>query len=149
MPPKPYRYIQSTPPSLSVEERTALASLVASPKRARELRIQVGRARAVLIPKSLHAQILVLLGLAAEGKVVAIGGIRPTLTTQQVAERLGVSRPHVVSLIEAGQLAATKVGTHRRVSLPALEAYQARVAAQRSKALTALMRQSRHLGLAY
>jgi excisionase family DNA binding protein len=72
-----------------------------------------------------------------------------TLTTQQVAERLGVSRPHVVSLIESGKLVGTKVGTHRRVLLKDLEAYQSRETASRSIALTALMRRSRQLGLGY
>jgi hypothetical protein len=41
------------------------------------------------------------------------------------------------------------VGTHRRVLLADLEAYQARESAQRSKALTALVRQTRKLGLGY
>jgi excisionase family DNA binding protein len=87
--------------------------------------------------------------LAAEGQSAAVDRRTPTLTTRQVADCLGVSRPHVVSLIEAGKLPGTKVGTHRRVLLSDLEAYRARESAARCKALTALMRQTRKLGLGY
>jgi len=149
MPTKPYRYRQSEAPALSVEERTAVESLVSRAKAAGPLRIQVGQGRPILVPKALHAQIFAVLSLAAEGCSSAVDRLTPTLTTQQVAARLGVSRPHVVSLIESGKLRGAKVGTHRRVLLADLEAYQARENAHRSKALTALVRQTRKLGLGY
>jgi excisionase family DNA binding protein len=146
---KPYRYRQSKAPALSVEERTAVDGLVSRAKADGPLRIQVGRGRPILVPKALHAQILAVLSLAAEGCPSAVDRLTLTLTTQQVAERLGVSRPHVVSLIESGKLRGAKVGTHRRVLLADLEAYQACENAHRSKALTALVRQTRKLGLGY
>jgi excisionase family DNA binding protein len=149
MPTKLYRYRQSSPLDLSVDERVAVESLAARAKGASLVRIQVGNGSPILVPKALHAQIFAVLRLAAEGKPASVGGVALTLTTQQVAERLGVSRPHVVSLIESGKLVGTKVGTHRRVRLKDLEAYQSRETASRSKALTALMRRSRQIGLGY
>jgi excisionase family DNA binding protein len=149
MPAKPYRYRQSEVPVLSVEERSTVATLASRAKAAGPLRIQVGQGRPILVPKALHAQIFAVLSLAAQGCSSAVDRLTPTLTTQQVAERLGVSRPHVVSLIESGKLRGAKVGTHRRVLLADLEAYQARENAHRSKALTALVRQTRKLGLGY
>ena len=146
---QPYRYRQSKAPVLSVEERATVAAFTSRAKAAGPLRIQVGQGRPILVPKALHAQIFAVLSLAAEGCSSAVDRLTPTLTTQQVAERLGVSRPHVVSLIESGKLRGTKVGTHRRVLLADLEAYQARETAHRSKALTALVRQTRKLGLGY
>ena len=146
---QPYRYRQSKAPLLSVEERAAVSTLASRAKATGPLRIQVGQGRPILIPKALHAQIFAVLTLAAEGTPSAVDRLTLTLTTQQVAERLGVSRPHVVSLIESGKLVGTKVGTHRRVRLSDLDAYQARESARRSQALTALMRQSRKLGLGY
>jgi excisionase family DNA binding protein len=147
MPTKPYRYRQSEVPVLSVEERSTVATLASRAKAAGPLRIQVGQGRPILVPKALHAQIFAVLSLAAQGCSSAVDRLTPTLTTQQVAARLGVSRPHVVSLIESGKLRGAKVGTHRRVLLADLEAYQARENAHRSKALTALVRQTRKLGL--
>jgi excisionase family DNA binding protein len=147
MPAKPYRYRQSKAPVLSVEERSTVAMLASRAKADGPLRIQVGQGRPILVPKALHAQIFAVLSLAAEGCPSAVDRLTLTLTTQQVAERLGVSRPHVVSLIESGKLRGAKVGTHRRVLLTELEAYQARENARRSKALTALVRQTRKLGL--
>ena len=55
------------------------------------------------------------------------------LTTQQVADVLGVSRPWVVKLIDAGELPAQMVGTHRRVRADELEKYR-RVRRQKSAA---------------
>ena len=149
MPTKLYRYRQSSPLDLSLEERVAVENLAARSNGAGLVRIQVGKGSPILVPKALHAQIFAVLRMAAEGKSASVGGVALTLTTQQVAERLGVSRPHVVSLIESGKLVGTKVGTHRRVLLKDLEAYQSRETASRSKALTALMRRSRQLGLGY
>ena len=146
---RPYRYRQSKAPVLSVEERATVATLALRAKAAGPLRIQVGQGRLILVPKALHAQIFAVLSLAAEGTPSAVDRLTLTLTTQQVAERLGVSRPHVVSLIESRRLVGTKVGTHRRVLLADLEAYQSREASSRSKALTSLARQTRKLGLGY
>jgi 3,4-dihydroxy 2-butanone 4-phosphate synthase/GTP cyclohydrolase II len=46
------------------------------------------------------------------------------LTTQQAADRLGVSRPFVIKLIEEGRLRHRMVGSHRRIPVAELERFR-------------------------
>ena len=146
---KPYRYRQSPSVDFTVEERATLGGLVDRLAAADSVRIQLGRAHPVALPLALKPKLLALLRLAAEGQAAQIDPCAPTLTTQQVADRLGVSRPYVVALIAKGDLPATMVGTHRRIRFADLQTYQARVSATRSKALTTLMRETRRHRLGY
>lgn len=144
-----YRYHQAHPVELSVQERGALEALLTKGAAADLVRIQVGSLKPVALPASLGSRILAMLRLAVDGVNPEVQPRTRALTTQQVARQLGVSRPHVVALIESGQIAALKVGTHRRILPADLAAYQTRQMAARSKALSRLMHTSRHLGLGY
>src|SRR3546814_5484470 len=66
-----------------------------------------------------------ILANMAEGNAISIVPIHAELTTQQAADFLGVSRPHVVALVERGELAHHKTGTHRRIYFKDVLAYQA------------------------
>ena len=65
-----------------------------------------------------------------------------TMTTQQAADFLGISRPTLVRLLEAGDIPHDKPGRHRRVRLEDLVAYQADFRAERRSALRELQRAS-------
>lgn len=58
------------------------------------------------------------------GKAVTIAPQSMTLTTQQAADLLGVSRPTVVRLIKSGELAAERIGNRHRLVLDDVLAYR-------------------------
>ena len=77
---------------------------------------------------------------AGEGITVVPQGM--AMTTQQAADVLGISRPTLVRLLEAGDIAYDKPGRHRRVRLEDLVEYQASFRAERRAALRELQRAS-------
>lgn len=77
---------------------------------------------------------------AGEGITVVPQGM--AMTTQQAADFLGISRPTLVRLLEAGDIAYDKPGRHRRVRLEDLVEYQASFRAERRAALRELQRAS-------
>ena len=80
--------------------------------------LAVARTRAedhVTLPKQTAVWVRDLLEDLAEGRLVRPPEPDEEMTTQQVANLLGVSRPFVVKLIDEGKLPGHKVGTHRRV----------------------------------
>lgn len=67
----------------------------------------------------------VLVNFAA-GNFVGVVPMHAELTTQQAADLLNVSRPHIVKLMDEGALPMHKVGTHRRIYASELITYQHR-----------------------
>lgn len=78
----------------------------------------------------------------AAGQGITIVPQGMTMTTQQAADFLGISRPTLVRLLEAGDIAYDKPGRHRRVRLEDLVAFQTNFRAERRAALRELQRGS-------
>ena len=69
------------------------------------------------------------------------------LTTQQAADYLNVSRPHLVRQLEANRLPYRKVGSHRRVRFADLIEYERACKQEQKNALGELNAEARRLGL--
>jgi len=78
----------------------------------------------------------------AAGQGITIVPQGTTMTTQQAADFLGISRPTLVRMLEGGDIPYEKPGRHRRVRLEDLVAYQATFRAERRAALRELQRAS-------
>jgi excisionase family DNA binding protein len=102
----------------------------------RYLLVGAGEHDSVEIPASVHRVLRQVVEAMKAGKAVTVVPQNKLLTTQQVADLLGVSRPTVVKLIDAGVLPAETPGKRRRmVKLDDLLAYRARRREQQYRAL--------------
>ena len=79
---------------------------------------------ALELPDAVYSLLLRILEGMQAGKAISIVPITQDLTTQQAASLLGVSRPFLVKLLEAGKIPFHMTGTHRRVYLKDLMAYK-------------------------
>lgn len=98
-------------------------------------------------PKTAIDGLIELLTVTAEGDEATVVRSHPEVTTQQVARLLNVSRPTIVKLIDDGVLPSRKVGSHRRVPLTELLAYQHDMVAKRRAVLDQMTGDAEELGL--
>jgi len=101
------------------------------------------------IPVAALRMLVDILSQMAQGNSVSLVPIHAELTTQQVADFLNVSRPHVVQMLERGAIQYRKVGTHRRVLFQDVLDYQKRTQEESRRAAADLTRQAQELGLGY
>lgn len=108
-----------------------------------------GLTQELQLPASAVKFLLSLLSEMAQGHAVTLVPYHAELTTQQAADFLNVSRPHLVSLLEKGAIPFRKVGTHRKVLFSDIIAYQQETKRQREAALDELVAQAQELDLGY
>jgi len=99
-----------------------------------------------VLPPSLHALLKDAVKNLADGHSLVLLPKEKQLTTQQAAELLGMSRPYLIRLLDAGEIPFNLVGKHRRVALRDVLAYAKRRAARRS-ALDKMARDAYEAGL--
>lgn len=101
------------------------------------------------LPTAALRMLLNILTELSEGNAVKIVPIHAELTTQEAADLLNVSRPHVVKLLEQGHIKFHKVGKHRRVLYTDVLAYQQQQKQISIEAMSELMSQAQALGMGY
>jgi len=99
------------------------------------------------LPTSAMTMLVEVLGELAAGNAVQIVPVHAELTTQEAANILNVSRPHMVKLLEEGKLPFHKIGRHRRVLFADLMEYKKRRENESLNAMQALADQAQDTGM--
>nr|WP_042189578.1 helix-turn-helix domain-containing protein [Kibdelosporangium sp. MJ126-NF4]CEL18769.1 Excisionase [Kibdelosporangium sp. MJ126-NF4]CTQ96378.1 Excisionase [Kibdelosporangium sp. MJ126-NF4] len=92
----------------------------------------------VELPPEVHRALQHVVGILQRGLAVTVTRQTKTLTTQQAADLLDISRPTLVKLLEEGKIPYERFGTHRRVFLRELVDYRKRLYEEREAALAEL-----------
>ena len=99
------------------------------------------------LPDAIFGMLVEIVALMQQGKAVSIVPVTQELTTQQAAELIGVSRPFLVKLLEAGKINFHLAGTHRRVYLKDLLQYRQQRDIARRNSLDRIGREAEAAGL--
>ena len=143
--------IERAPIAASEDEQAALAELarlLAAADEGAGLALVASGGERVALPASAARALRRAVEELARGRSVSVVETPRELTTQQAAELLHVSRPFLVEqLLEKGEIPFVMVGTHRRIALEDVLAYQQRRKAERKRPLKRLVELSEEYGL--
>ena len=99
------------------------------------------------LPKPIFQQLLRVLKIMKEGRAVVMLPEDEAFTSQAAADYLGMSRQHLVNLLEAGEIEFHRVGSHRRVYFKDLLDYERKRDTERRKVLDKAFDQVDEAGL--
>lgn len=145
-------YLDIKRPS-KAEQKVALESYTALAAALEELQSKTPRIEIeeteekIKIPLNALKLLAKILKATSQGKPISIVPIATEMTTQSAAEILGCSRPHLVKLLETGQINYTKVGRHRRLKFEDVMNFKKETKEKREKLLGEIMRSDEELGL--
>lgn len=103
--------------------------------------------RSTVIPPELGRMIQRLLDAVAQGETITVSRLPKELTTSAAAALLDISRPTLMKLIESGQIASHKVGSHHRLLASDVMAAKKARRARELAAFNALRELDDELGL--
>jgi excisionase family DNA binding protein len=101
----------------------------------------------LVVPRGAVELLARILAHMAAGQAVAVVPAHAELTTQQAADLLNVSRPHLIGLLEAGEIEYRMVGKHRRVAASSLLEYMRADDQRRRHAADELSALTQEMGL--
>ncbi|WKU03972.1 helix-turn-helix domain-containing protein [Micromonospora sp. HUAS LYJ1] len=99
------------------------------------------------LPDGLHDILVKALETLASGYAVTIAPQHTTLTTQQAADMLGVSRPTLTKLLDEGKIPHERPSSHRRIRLADVLKYQEQRRQERRRLLQSMTTESLAMGL--
>ncbi|WP_204101987.1 MULTISPECIES: helix-turn-helix domain-containing protein [Spirulina sp. CCY15215] len=98
------------------------------------------------LPESIYKVLRQVTPLLTQGKGVTILPQEHLLTTQEAANLLNISRPHLYKLLDRGDILFTKIGSHRRVKTEDVLSYRQKRDNERKMNLDRLISESQELG---
>jgi len=113
-----------------------------------KIKVQEQREFVHIPKKAFHLLVEILVNMS-EGKSITLIPSDTEISTQQAADMLNVSRPHIVKLLESEIIPFKKVGTHRRIALKHLIEYEKKLKQTRKQNLDFLAEQAQELNLGY
>jgi excisionase family DNA binding protein len=99
------------------------------------------------IPEKAMKLLIAILSNMADGKDTAVLSSEKYVSTQEAANYMRVSRPHMVRLLEAGDIPFIKVGSHRRVKFSDMVTFDKKMRSGQKRALKTLAKLDQELGL--
>ena len=125
---------------LAMHSYDALSAVLKELKSSRpEIEIEETREK-IKIPLSALKLLAKILDAMGKGQPISLVPIAAEMTTQAAAEFLGCSRPHLVKLLETGEIPFTKIGKHRRVKFEDLQRYRMKSKRKQKAALIEMMK---------
>ncbi|AZF39210.1 Excisionase domain protein [Pseudomonas sp. R4-39-08] len=133
----------------AVQGQRELASLLSTKFETQRIDIfdKEDKPHTLVLPTSALRLLVDILGELALGNAVKVVPVHAELTSQEAADLLNVSRPHLVKMLEEGAIPFTKTGRHRRIRFSDLMAFKQRRDEEGQEAMEELVRQTRELGL--
>lgn len=132
---------------LAIESYDALASVIEQLKSENpEIEIEETQER-IKVPLSALKFLGEILKAMGQGKPFSLVPVATEVTTQKAAEIIGCSRPHLVKLLEEGQIEYTKVGKHRRIKFEDVMKYKKRMKRTQKQNIIDIMKSDEELGI--
>lgn len=101
----------------------------------------------IRIPLKALKLLATILKVTGQGKPISVVPIATEMTTQAAADLLGCSRPHLVKLLEEGEIEYTSIGKHRRIKYEDVMDYKKRMKAKQQELLVRIMNADEQSGL--
>lgn len=135
----------------AVQGQRALAAYLATRFETQHIQILDDRNQAhqIELPTSALRLLVDILAELADGNAVKVVPVHAELTTQEAADMLNVSRPHLVKLLEDGALPFHRAGKHRRVKFADLMRYKDARERASEEAMAELACQAQELDMGY
>ncbi|MEM8583530.1 MAG: helix-turn-helix domain-containing protein [Bacteroidota bacterium] len=132
---------------LALESYGLLADVLGSVKNdSPEIEIEETQEK-IRVPVKALRLLAKILKETSRGKAVSIVPVATELTTQAAADILGCSRPHLVKLLEKGEIEFTKIGRHRRIKFEDVMAYKQKIKTKQRDMLIKIMHADEESGL--